>query len=1331
MAEKNVVREDVVSISFDIDDEGLKEINDMMKDLRKVIKDAAGDIDDVIDDISEEFDDIGDAAGEAAKDIEKGFGGAAQTIKDTGNEITKTAKEMARGAETASKSFKSKLAGGVSNVGGKITQTASKFKNFVNTKFDNLINSLSRFNRKADESTEKVGKLAKESGGIGSGIKGTVAKAAGAVAVGATAKNVISTGMNFESGMSNVKAVSGANDAEMEKLTEKAKEMGATTVFSASESAEAMNYMAMAGWKSEQMIGGIEGIMNLAAASGEDLGTTSDIVTDALTAFGMKAEDSGRFADVLAVASSNANTNVSMMGETFKYTAASAGAMGYKCEDIAVAIGLMANAGIKSSQSGTALNSVITRMAKPTKESSMAMKKLGLNLQDSKGNMKSFQEIMVDMRKGFKGLDKDEKAAYAAMLAGKNAMSGLLAVVNASDDDFNKLTKAINNSTGAAKEMADIKNDNLLGQLTLLKSGIEGFMIDIYDVIKTPLKGAVKWISEKFLPNIVSGFGKLTKTLSPIFEKISPIVKRVIDNVSKNFEWFKTNILPSLIEGFNTIKSAVIPVIQAITQKAAGLFDRIFGLIMRNKDTILSAWNSICGLFTHFSDSILPELVNVFNWAVQTAAPIISDVINIICETVNSAVPFVKEAIGYVISIIKGISPIVKGIANIISSTVRGISKNMSKIIPVLKIAAKGYIAVKAAVFAYNGVASAANIILKAHKMWLMAVNTAETAYLTTLYAVETATKMVNAVIAAGPWGWAAMAIGIATVALSGFIISLDDTDEYLAKNQEELKKTASEVVTLQEVLKKTTVQPIQFDKLITSDGFTFDDINKQIDKAEEGISQILKTRFAEQQALRNEDIKNIQEYKNKITELEKKKFDVYADQMTAQKTAIELLKPGDKNAVGDAMAYLNNAETIKTEALKEADKLYQQRLAEINNMYQKNDKIIDDKGITHYKDKELETAKKAFENRRKLIEEQYKLTSESVEKLSSDIIKKEEGFWKEAEKVANMPVYSGMQIAGHQKEIDSGNAFKKSSQKEKAYSDSLIKINSDTISSINQVLGLSATLKERNGEISQTLKDNVSAFLKPYDGLNDDMQEIAKDTVLGFVAGLENQIPGLSDTSTMSAQEIVDTIKSYLGIHSPSIVMREIGMYTIQGFQNGILIQSIPLIMTLMTISSNIRKVFENIKLDFIGKNIVSGLRNGIINQKGKLLTEVKGMARDINNAFKTELDIHSPSRVMRQNGQMVGEGLVLGMKDKTSDIQASFNNLNTDMSMGYTPENSVMNSSNSTHTETNNINPNINVYINGGNEETAAQTKYALEELFEEMFAGYSRKSPRVTEV
>lgn len=301
----------------------------------------------------------------------------------------------------------------------------------------------------------------------------------------------ISAGTNFENAMSSVASISGATGNDLKELTSKAKQMGATTQFSATEAANAMEYMAMAGWKTKDMVSGIGGIMNLAAASGSDLARTSDIVTDALTAFGKSASDSGTFADVMAAASSNANTNVEMMGETFKYVGAAAGAMGYSIQDIALATGLMANSGIKGSEAGTALRSVITRMAKPTKESSAAMKKLGLSMTDSKGRMKSFGTIMKDMRKGMKGMTEDQKASYAAMLGGQEAMSGVLAIANASEKDFNKLSKAIDNSKNAAQNMAKVKLDNLKGDVTILQSSMEGLGITIFDQVGGNLRGLV------------------------------------------------------------------------------------------------------------------------------------------------------------------------------------------------------------------------------------------------------------------------------------------------------------------------------------------------------------------------------------------------------------------------------------------------------------------------------------------------------------------------------------------------------------------------------------------------------------------------------------------------------------------------------------------------------------------------------------------------------------------------------------------------------------------------------------------------------------------------
>jgi TP901 family phage tail tape measure protein len=334
-----------------------------------------------------------------------------------------------------------------------------------------------------EKDLSKMGKLAK------TGLK-TVATAVSAVstALGGTAAAAVKVGVSFESEMSKVSAISGATGDELQKLTDKAKEMGAKTKFSASESAQAMEYMAMAGWKTQDMLSGIEGIMDLAAASGEDLATTSDIVTDALTAMGLAASDSTHFANVLAAASSNANTNVSMMGETFKYAAPVAGALGYNIEDLSQVIGLMANSGIKGTQAGTALRSVLTRLAKPPKEASAALDKYDISMKNADGSMKTLMQVMENMRDSLQGLPADEQAAAAAAIGGQEAMSGLLAIVNASQGDFDKLASAIKNADGTAANMSETMQDNLEGAVTILKSSLEGLGIEIYESLDTPLK---------------------------------------------------------------------------------------------------------------------------------------------------------------------------------------------------------------------------------------------------------------------------------------------------------------------------------------------------------------------------------------------------------------------------------------------------------------------------------------------------------------------------------------------------------------------------------------------------------------------------------------------------------------------------------------------------------------------------------------------------------------------------------------------------------------------------------------------------------------------------
>ena len=374
---------------------------------------------------------------------------------------------------------------------GRVISTAIQFIDGFTKPSKEVINSM----RSMGNEAIKAGKQIQSAGKTITSVGSTLTKAI-TVPIAGVATAAVKTAADFEAEMSEVGAISGASAQDLATLTAKAKEMGATTSFSASESAEAMKYMAMAGWKTADMTAGIAGIMNLAAAAGEDLGTTSDIVTDGLTAFGMSAKESGRFADVMAAASTNANTNVTMLGESFKYCAATAGAMGYNIEDISVALGVMANAGIKGSTAGTTLKNVIANMAKPTDAQAAVMQKLGISLTDSSGNMKSFAEVMNNLRTSFNGLSETEKASYATTLAGKESMSGLLTIVNASAADFDKLTEAINGSSGSAEAMAAKMLDNLKGQLTLLKSAVEGIAITIGDKLLPYLKKFVSWVQK-------------------------------------------------------------------------------------------------------------------------------------------------------------------------------------------------------------------------------------------------------------------------------------------------------------------------------------------------------------------------------------------------------------------------------------------------------------------------------------------------------------------------------------------------------------------------------------------------------------------------------------------------------------------------------------------------------------------------------------------------------------------------------------------------------------------------------------------------------------------
>lgn len=556
---------------------------------------------------------------------------------------------------------------------------------------------------------------------VGNSIAGAGKKMMGVTAViGGVGVAAVKTAADFDSAMSQVAAVSGATGKDFDALRNKAREMGAKTKFSATEAAEAMNYMAMAGWKTEDMLSGIEGIMNLAAASGEDLATTSDIVTDALTAFGLSAKDSGHFADILAAASSNANTNVSMMGETFKYCAPIAGALGFSAEDTAEAIGLMANAGIKSSQAGTALRTIMNNLAGDVKISGKAIGDVTIATTNADGSMRDLSDILADCRSAFGNLTESEKAQAVESLVGKNAMSGFLALMNAGEGDIDKLSSAIDNCDGSAEKMAMTMQDNLAGQITILKSQLQELAISFGDILMPAIRSIVSKL-QGFVDKL-NGMDEDTKrtivTIALLVASISPlliIIGTAISKIGVAMQGFVklangvsklklaiqggTGVLGKLGAALGGISAPVLAVVAVIAVLVAafvhlwktneGFRDSIIETWTRIKDTISGFCQGIVdrlnALGFQFTD-IVDVLKAIWNGFCQILAPIFEGVFNNIANILSTVTGVITGILDVFIGIFTGNwSQAWNGIKEIFSSIWNGISSFFSNIINVIK----------------------------------------------------------------------------------------------------------------------------------------------------------------------------------------------------------------------------------------------------------------------------------------------------------------------------------------------------------------------------------------------------------------------------------------------------------------------------------------------------------------------------------------------------------------------------------------------------------------------------------------------------------------------
>lgn len=566
---------------------------------------------------------------------------------------------------------------------------------------EQALKKLEKAARESNVTLQKVADAGKKLQSVGSSVEAVgreVSKASAIIATGMG--TAVKTTMDFDTAMSKVQAISGASAEDFNKLRDRAREMGASTKFSATEAAEAMTYMAMAGWKTQQMYDGLPGILNLAAASGEDLATTADIVTDAMTAMNITASEENvtHFADVLAKASSNANTNVAMMGETFKYVAPLAGSLGYSIEDTAIAIGLMANSGIKSTQAGTALRSTLSRMAAPTDQVAKAMDTLNVSLSDEKGNMYSLLDVMEQIRTGMGNLKISEeelnaemakldtsledgtisekeydaavadlmeraygaegamKAEAASILAGKNALSGFLAIANASPEDMQKLTNAVYNSKDAAEEMSKIMMDNLGGQLQILKSQLEELAISLGDILMPYVMKFVEWLQklvDKF-NGMDEGTKKMILAIGAFIVVLGPVL--VILGKLMIFVGLLMEYLPVIVPVITAIVGAVGLIPLAIAAVIAAIV-----VWIKNWDDIKLAAKLALEIIVEnikVAFNKIKELIGNLVEAFREKFPWISQVIDLFIDNMknrfNNFVTIVKGAIETVKGLLSG-----------------------------------------------------------------------------------------------------------------------------------------------------------------------------------------------------------------------------------------------------------------------------------------------------------------------------------------------------------------------------------------------------------------------------------------------------------------------------------------------------------------------------------------------------------------------------------------------------------------------------------------------------------------------------------------------------
>lgn len=997
------------------------------------------------------------------------------------------------------------------------------------------------------------------------------------IAAGGTAAATV--GSSFEAAMSKVSAISGSTGKDLQSLTDKAKEMGAKTKFSASESAEALQYMAMAGWDTKSMLDGIDGIMSLAAADGLDLATTSDIVTDALTAFGLKASDSTHFADVLAKASSSANTNVSMLGESFKYVAPLAGTMGYSVEDVSLALGLMANASVKGSMAGTSLKTALSNLASPTQQMAEVMEKYGISISDTEGNALPLIDVLKQLREKFGTLSETEQTAAASTLFGKEAMSGMLAIINASDSDFKNLTENINNADGAAQSMADTMQDNLQGQITILKSALEGLGIEIYEGMQTPLKdaaieaqGYVNRLTEAFTDGGLTGlieeagniFGELAVKAAEAAPKMVDaaikFVQSFVDGIAKNSDKLASAAVKIIETIINGVTNAAPKLVTAAKTIVSAIVDNLVKLLPSElQKPVKEAVNTIK---KSFEDGGLKKAINTVKTVLSNLAKVATNLAKTVLPPLAKAVDFVADNLDTLLPLAVSVLTAYKGWK--ILSTIT-------------------------ALFTAHTAAVTAESLAEAASLGTITLKQIAVAALAGEISIATAAQYAwNLAMSLNPIGLVLTAV----VALTAGIVALCASYQEEVTSEQLMVESANE---LAEAYKGVSEAAIDYIDGISESGNALDGFNDSIllskekqqelaqkmDEVQTEITEIARTAKEKRTELTNEEIQRLDELFQKQKELADQQLQLQQGyQEVVKGLAADLAADHDMSLEEYAEyseKYTATAEQTRDDTVKAAE---DQRM---NWLAQKQMLIGTDEQYTQeWYQKQVEQANKGYDtavenadkvcsDTLKILQEGYKNKSDAIQEYSKNFSKYLSDIESENTKHSNLIKQLENNRDAELNENKNASLSKRHEIEEKwggyiedaneKHNKKITELNEDFTDSFSEEqqkqlgtwLAMVSQTELYGGKISESDKKLVTDSLGHLGLLPDGSRQIIEDTMQGMLNAIDEKSPELYAKVSRMSGTVLSILRSVFDTHSPSKKTKKIFNDVIEGGEVGV----------------------------------------------------------------------------------------------------------------------------------------------------------------------------------